>query len=195
MGLPAIYYLIFSAILLVVTLTAVAWWMTSGRRLAQTTIAQAHTEAERILKQAERDAESARKEAALEAREQAHLVAAETERNARDRQQEILTLEQALADKTRALAERIATADRLEQELRSREKVLARQEQSIAAALQRAEQTVTERQRELQRVAGLTAEEARDLLLKQIEADARRDAANLVKRLEAEARESAAAKA
>jgi len=47
----------------------------------------------------------------------------------------------------------------------------------------------------LQRVASLTAEEARDLLLKQIEADVRRDAANLVKRLETEARETAVERA
>ena len=195
MGLPAIYYVVLSAILLVVTVSAIVWWMASRRRLAEATIGQARTEAERIVRQAERDAETARKEAALEAREQAHLLAAETERKARERQQEILTLEQALADKTRALAERIATTDRLEQDLRGREKVLARREESVAAALQRAEQTVAERQRELQRVAGLTAEEARELLLKQIEADARRDAANLVKRLETEARETAAARA
>ena len=46
-------------------------------------------------------------------------------------------------------------------------------------------------QRELERVSGLTTDEARELLIKQIEADARRDAANLVKRLESEAREQA----
>jgi ribonuclease Y len=195
MGLPAVYYLIFSAILLIVALSAISWWLVSRRRLAEATLGQARTEAERIVRQAERDAETTRKEATLEAREQAHVLAAETERKARERQQEILTLEQALADKTRALAERIATADRLEQDLRNREKALARQEESVAAAVRRAEQTVAERQRELQRVAGLTAEEARDLLLKQIEADARRDAANLVKRLETEARETAAARA
>ena len=195
MGLPALYYLIFSAIFLIVTLSAIGWWMANRRSLAESTLGQAKTEAERILRQAERDAETTRKEATLEAREQAHVLAAETERKARERQQEILTLEQALADKTRALAERIATADRLEQDLRNREKALARQEESVAAAVRRAEQTVADRQRELQRVAGLTAEEARDLLLKQIEADARRDAANLVKRLETEARETAAARA
>ena len=195
MGLPAISYVIFSAVLLLVTLSAIAWWMASRRRLAEATVGQARAEAERIVRQAERDAETARKEAALEAREQAHVLTAETERKARERQQEILTLEQALADKTRALAERIATADHLEQDLRNREKVLARQEGSVAAALQRAEQTVAERQRELQRVAGLTAEEAREFLLKQIETDARRDAANLVKRLETEARETAAGRA
>ena len=88
------------------------------------------------------------------AREGAH-VAAETDRQARERQQEILALEQALADKTRALADRIATTDRLEQNLRAREKAIAQQEQRAAAAVNRAEQMVAERQRELQRVAGL----------------------------------------
>ena len=195
MGLPAVYYLIFAAILLLVTLGVIAWRAATRRRLTSTTLEQARTESERIVRQAERDAESIRKEAALEAREKAHELAAESERHARDRQQEILTLEQALADKTRALADRIATADKLEQDLRAREKVIARHEQSAADALSRAEQIVADRQRELQRVAGLTADAARELLLKQIEADARRDAANLVKRLETEARETAAVRA
>lgn len=195
MGLPAVYYLIAAAILLFITLSTIAWWMASGRRHGEATVTQARTESERIVRQAERDAESVRKEAALEAREKAHAVSADAERTARDRQQEILTLDQALADRTRSLAERIATADRLEQDLRAREKVIAQQEQSATAAVNRAEQIVAERQRELQRVAGLSADEARELLLKQIEADARRDAANLVKRLETEARETAAARA
>jgi ribonucrease Y len=195
MGLPAAYYLIADALLLLTTVAAITWWIVSRRRLAEATVGQARAESERIVRQAERDAESVRKEAALEARERAHTVAAETDRQARERQQEILTLEQALADKTRALAEQIATADRLEQNLRAREKVIAQQEQNAAAAVTKAEQVVAERQRELQRVAGLSAEEARDLLLKQMEADARRDAANLVKRLETEARETAAARA
>ena len=195
MGLPAVYYLIAAAVLLLATIAAVAWWLAAGRRIAAETLAQAARESERIVRQAERDAESVRKEAALEAREKAHAVAADSERAARDRQQEILTLEQALADKTRALAERITSTDRLEQDLRAREKAVARHEADAAAAALRAEQIVAERQRELQRVAGLTADEARELLLKQIEADARRDAANLVKRLETEARETASARA
>src|SRR5262249_7236365 len=78
---------------------------------------------------------------------------------------------------------------------RARDKQVRQQEQAVTAAHTLAEQLIAERQRELQRVAGLTADEARDLLLKQLESDARRDAANLVKRLEAEARETAAARA
>ncbi|HEU5288227.1 MAG TPA: ribonuclease Y [Candidatus Limnocylindria bacterium] len=171
------------------------WTLTKGRRTATEAMAAARAEAERIRLQAERDAESLRKEAALEAREKAHELAAETERLSRERRQEITALEQALADKTRALADRIAATDRIEQDLRAREKDVAAQQERAKAAAVRSEQIVADRQRELQRVAGLTADEARELLLKQIEADARRDAANLVKRLEAEARETAAQRA
>ncbi|MEO6213703.1 MAG: ribonuclease Y [Vicinamibacterales bacterium] len=165
------------------------------RRGVDDAIERARAEAERMLKQAERDAESLRKEASLEARERAHEFAAQADRQARDRRQEVSSLEQALADKTRALADRLTTTERIEQDLRSREKQLAVQEQLASAAALRAEQMVADRQRELQRVAGLTADEAREFLLKQIEADARRDGANLVKRLETEAREVAAQRA
>jgi ribonuclease Y len=172
-----------------------SWWVVTRRKIAESTIGSAKVEADRITRQAQRDAENLLKEAALSARERAHEVSAEAEKLARDRRQEILTLEQALADKTRLLAERIAGSDRLDQDLRAREKVIGAQEKSTAAALARAEQIVAERQRELQRVAGMTADEARDVLLKQMEAEARRDAANLVKRIEAEARETSAQRA
>jgi ribonucrease Y len=156
---------------------------------------QTEQTAQNLLKQAERDADALQKEAAIAAREKAHEVAADADRQARERRAEILSLEQTLADKTRALADRLTATDRLEQELRGREKALAAKEQAVGASQARIEQLVADRQRELQRVAGLTAEEARELLLKQLESDARRDSANLVKRLEAEARETAAARA
>src|SRR4029078_135072 len=92
-------------------------------------------------------------------------------------------------------ADRLATTDRMERDLRGREQAARDLEQAAAAAVAKSEHLDSERQRELQRVAGLSADEARELLLKQIEADVRRSAANLVKRLETEARETAAARA
>ncbi|HEY0874039.1 MAG TPA: ribonuclease Y [Vicinamibacterales bacterium] len=171
------------------------WAAGARRRAAQLLLDTARTDASRIGQQAEREAENVRKEAALAAREAAHQVTSSAEARIRDRQQEITSLEQALADKTRSLADRLSATARLEQELRRREERVAAREQAAADAQARAELLVMDRQRELQRVAGLTADEARDLLLKQIETDARRDAANLVKRLEAEARETAARRA
>jgi ribonucrease Y len=192
MGIPWGLAAVLTTIAATASAALLVWTVTRGRRIAAEAVARANAEAARITQQAEREAEALRKEAALEAREKAHEITAETERHARDRRQEIIGLEQVLADKTRALADRLAATDRLEQELRRREKEIAAQQERATAAAMRTEQLLADRQRELQRVAGLTADEARELLLKQMEADARRDAANLVKRLEAEARETAA---
>ncbi|HTL49371.1 MAG TPA: ribonuclease Y [Steroidobacteraceae bacterium] len=179
----------------VAVISAIAWWLRARKRIAADTIGRAREEAAQLRKAAEREADSIRKEAQLEAREKSHAVVSAAEQQARTRQQEIASLEQALADRTRVLADRMAGAETLERELRARDAALAGLHKRSEAAAARAEQLVADRQRELQRVAGLTGEEARELLLKQIEADARRDAANLVKRLEAEARETAGQRA
>jgi ribonuclease Y len=195
MGLPSGLATVLAVTAALIATGLLLYTLTKGRKTAAEAIARASVEAARITQQAQRDAETLRKEAALEAREKAHEVVATMERQSSDRRQEISGLEQALADKTRALADRLAATDRLEKELRAREKELAAQQERVTAAAVRSEQLVSDRQRELQRVAGLTADEARELLLKQIESDARRDAANLVKRLETEARETAAVRA
>jgi ribonucrease Y len=191
----AVYLAVFGAICDAAALAAILFWIATRRRHASEIVARAEQHAAQTRQQAERDAESLKKEAQLEAREKSHAVLSEAEEKARERRHEIVGLDQALADRTRALAERLAAAETLERELRAREAAAAETRKHLDAALVRGEQILADRQRELQRVAGLTAEEARDLLLKQIEADARRDAANLVKRLEAEARESAAVRA
>jgi ribonucrease Y len=188
-------YAINALVMLLAAGLVVAWWTANRKRIAAETIGRAEEQALRILRDAERDAEARKKEALLEAKEQAHELAASADREARARRQEIISLEQTLADKTRALAERITATDKLDQELRARDRAIGDREKAAEAAVVRAEQLAAERQRELQRVAGLTHDEAKELLLKQIESDARRDAVNLIKRLEAEARETAGARA
>ena len=141
-GLAAVATLLVS----VIASGALVWGAASKKRSADDSLKNARSEADRALKQAERDAETLRKEATLEAREKAHELAAEAEKQARDRRQEIIGLEQGLADKTRALADRLAVTDRVEQELRAREKALAAHEQRAAAAAARVEQLAAERQ-------------------------------------------------
>src|SRR5262245_34299720 len=167
------------------------WWIRSRKRLAADTLGRAQAESDQIRRQAEREAESLKKEAQLEAREKTHTLVSAAEQKARERQLEIASLEQGLADRTRALTERVSATDKLERDLRGRDAAAADIQKRAEAAALRADQLLAERQRELQRIAGMTADEGREVLLKQIEADARRDAANLVKRLETEARETA----
>src|SRR6188508_2896417 len=145
-----------SALADVVGIGALIWWMASRKRLAAETIGRAEEQARQLRQQAEREADSLKKEAQLEARERVHVLLADAEAKARTRQVEIAGLDQALADRTRALADRLSGAEKLEREIGVRDAALAALQQRTEVAAARAEQLLTDRQRELQRVAGLT---------------------------------------
>jgi ribonuclease Y len=168
-----------------------AWWIANRKRIAAETIGRAETEAARIVKDAERDAETRRKESLLEAKEKAHELLMETERQARQERQQAAALEQTLTRREASVADRQTAIERLEKELAARDKALHDREKSAAAAAAKYEQLVAAQQHELERVASLTAEEAKELLIKQMESEARHDSAMLLKRLDAEARETA----
>ena len=170
-------------------------WLATRKRVAARTVGRAKADAKRLLHEAERDAETRRKEIVLAAKEEAHELLRTTEDQTRTRQEEITTLEKELADQARSLSERQATADQAEQDLQTREHTVDQRETDLKTQTERYATLVAEQQRELQRVSGMTADEAKEILLRQLESDARRDAAHLVKRLEHEARETAAEKA
>ena len=188
-------YLINAAITSLIVFGALAWHLAIRKRVAADTIGRAQSEAERTLRDANRDAEALKKEALLESKERAHDMRLEAERQIRERRDELATLEQSIVRRDASTTEQRAQLEEQMRVLRGREQVINERERATQATAARYDQLVTERQRELERVAGLTSEEARELLLRQIEADARRDAVQLVKRLEAEARESAADRA
>jgi ribonuclease Y len=193
--LPTYGYLIALLVTIVTGAAMFAVWVANRKRIAAETVGRAEEQALRILKDAERDAETRKKETLLEAKEKAHEIVTEAERQARTDRQQVQTLEQTLARREASVLERQAAVDRLERDLTARERAVAQREKSAEAASQKYEQLVAQHQRQLEHVASLTAEEAKELLLKQIENDARHDAANLLKRLDAEAREMAAARA
>ena len=168
-----------------------AWWVANRKRIAAETIGRAESEAARIVKDAERDAETRKKESLLEAKEKAHELLMDTERQARQERQQTAALEQTLARREASVSDRQSAVERLEKELSARDQVLRDREKAAAAAATKYEQLVASQQHELERVASLTAEEAKELLVKQMESEARHDSAMLLKRLDAEARETA----
>ncbi|MEE2638945.1 MAG: ribonuclease Y [Acidobacteriota bacterium] len=170
-------------------------WVVTRKRIATQTIGQAKDTAARLLREARREAETHHKEAELAAKQQAHTLLQDCERRTQERREELASIERQLARRTEELKEQDREAQRTETGLRKREDAIDGQERKLADDLHRCEEVTREKQQALQRVSGLTAEEAKDLVIKQIELDARRDAANLIKRLEAEARENAAEKA
>jgi ribonuclease Y len=188
-------YLINLIITLVGAMAVFAYWVANRKRIAAETIGRAEEQALRTLKDAERDADTRKKEALLEAKEKAHELRTESERVARDKSQLLADLEQQLHRREQTLADKVTAAERKEKDLTTRGQTISEKERSATAAAAKYEQLVAAQQHELERVSGLTTEEAKHFLIQHIEADARRDAANLVKRLDTEAREQAAAKA
>jgi ribonuclease Y len=188
-------YLINALVTLVMAAAVYALWIANRKRIAAETVGRAEEQALRIVKEAERDAEAHRKEMLLEAREKAHELVTDAERQARRERQELQAAEQAQVRREAQLSERQASIERAEKDLAGREKAVVARERTAEASAARYQQLVSKQQHELERVASLTADEAKELLLKQIEAEARHDAANLLKRLDAEAREAAAGRA
>lgn len=145
-------------------------------------ISAAETTAKQIIANAEKDGEARKREMVLEAKEEAHRVRAELDREVRDRRNEIQQLERRLLHKEEGL-------DRKVEALEQKERTLERQTSDVEK--QRAElESVLERQRgELERISGLNSDEARQLILGRVEEESKREAAAMVKELEAQARE------
>ena len=179
----------------VTTATVFAIWVATRKRTAAHTLGRAQEEASRLIRDAERNAETLRKEAELAAKERAQALLQDSEQQTRERRQELESIERQLDRKTQELTEHDREAKQIDVTLRERERQAAERERSLGEEMRRYEELTREQQQALQRVSGLTADAAKELVIKQIEQDARHDAANLVKRLEAEARETAAEKA
>ena len=174
---------------------AFAYWVANRKRIAAETVGRAEEQASRILRDAERDADTRRKEGMIETRERAHELRLESEQFVRDQRQQITGMELLLAKREAAAIEQQQGLDERDKGLVRREDALAAREEAVTAAAARSEALAAKLRQDLERVAGLTADEAREQLLKQLESDARHDAAGLVKRLETEAREQAAERA
>jgi ribonuclease Y len=193
--LQNIEYLINAIITISLGLAIWGWWLANKRRIAAETVGRAEEQALRIVKDAERDSESRKKEALLEAKEKAHELVMVAERQAQKDRHEAAALEQSLQRRETLLLDRQAAIDRLERDLSTRERGIVERERAAADAAAKYEQLVAAQKHELERMAGLTAEEAKELLIRQIEMEARHDSANLLKRLDAEARETAVERA
>ncbi len=126
-------------------------------------------------------AETRQKELLLEAREEALRFRTEFEQENKDKRAELQRLERKLAQKEEALDDKLSSLD-------GQREALAVQERATHQHLQEAWDTKEQQKAELQRISGLSLEDARAVLLKEVEDQARHDIARLVMQIEAEAR-------
>ena len=145
-------------------------------------------QARAIIDKAVKEAEEKKREALLEVKEESIRVKNDLEKEIRERRAEVTKAEDRVAQKEENLDKKIDNADRREQSLASREGQLKKRAVEVEAL---AEQRV----QELERISGLTTEQAKDFLLKTVEEDVKQDSARLIKEALAHAKEEADKKA
>jgi ribonuclease Y len=153
-------------------------------RINQTQIAAAERNAAKILS----EAQTQQKEILLEAKEEAIRVRAQGEGDLRERRSELQKTEQRLTQKEESLDRKIEALERRTNALSDQEKALEETRQELQGLHQK-------QLAEIERVSGLTSQEAREILLSEVEQEVRTEANRRVKLIEAEVKEEGAERA
>ena len=179
---------------IVVALGMVAVGLVAGRALERqrkNRLKQdAEEEAKRIIRDTEREVESRRKEADLEIKDKALRARTEFEQEFHTRREETQSFEKRLNQREEILDRKLELMDRREREMTTREQELHSRDQTVSKQEAHWQQLVGEAGRKLEQLAGLTAEEAKDQLLRALEEEAKLHAAAHIKRIEDTATET-----
>ena len=160
--------------------------MTKKRIKAQENqkIGSAQEKARAIIDEALSTAESKKREALLEAKEENMKAKADLDKEIKDRRNEVQRNEHRVQQKEESLDRKSDVLERKEQSLASREESLRKRQEEVAKLGE-------QRTQELERISGLTSEQAKEYLLKTVEDDVRHDSAVMIKEIESEAKEEA----
>src|SRR6476620_7575008 len=165
------------------------------KSIAEARIAGAKNAAEQIIDDAKRDAESLKKESLLEAKDEIHKLRNEAEREIRDRRSELQKQENRLLQKEENLDRKNDTLNKREALLEKRDDSLNKKQQHIEEMESKVDEIVRAQKTELERISGLTREEARNIILERVEHEVKHDVAVMIKESESRAKEESDKKA
>jgi len=149
----------------------------------------------KILDDARKEAETTKKEARLQAKDQLLQMKLDFEKETHDRRQELNLLERRFLQKEEHLEKKGNVLDERELDLAKKHKLAAGLEEELKVQTERYQKLLAEQNARLEQLAGMSASEAKELLLSTMEREIRADAARMVKRIDTEAREYADRKA
>ena len=132
-------------------------------------IAQAHNSAEGIIAAAKKDAATAKKEAILEAKEESHRYRESVEQELKKRRDEVQRQEDRMLQRETTLDRKDNALEKRENAVSSREHKLDQRNEQIQKSQQQVTQLIEQRQAELEKVAQMSHEDAKELLLKQLQ--------------------------
>lgn len=179
------------AVVITIVVTAIIVWfaaITYYKKGVEAKIGSAEARSNEIIDEALKTAETKKREALLEAKEESLKTKNELERETKERRTELQRYEKRVLSKEEAV-------DKKSDMLEKKENALVAREEQLTKRRAEVENLGEQRMKELERISGLTSEQAKDLLLKTVEDDVKLDTAKLIKELETRAKEEASKKA
>ncbi|MBR4279040.1 MAG: DUF3552 domain-containing protein, partial [Clostridia bacterium] len=154
------------------------------KAIAEKKIGSAEAEAKRILEDAAKAAETAKKEKLVEAKEEALKIKNETERELKERRNDLQRMERRAMQKEENL-------DKKYENLEKKVEVLNNKIRENDALKLKAEEIVAQQEELLQKISGMTAEDARAVLMERVESEARHEMAMKLLEVEQECKDKA----
>ncbi len=160
-------------------------------KIGASKLAKAEELAAKIIKEAEKEAQIKKKEALLEAKDEWYKAKANIERELQSKRQEFQKTEKRLQNRESSLDRKVDILNKKERETLSREKHLKNWERNLKTRDAELERLLSEENQQLERISGMTPEEAKNLLLQNLESQARQQAAQMIKDIKDKALETA----
>lgn len=158
------------------------------KNVGEKAIGSAEQKARNLILDAENRSETLKKEAILEAKEEAHRLRNDAEKDARERRAEIQRSERRLIQKEESIDRKLENIERKEESITQKEQNIINKQKDL-------DTIISKQLEELERISGYTVDEAKALLLSNIEKDVRHDASVMIKEIESRAKEEADKKA
>jgi ribonuclease Y len=165
------------------------------KKLSESMVAKAEDLAAKTLEDARREAETITKEASLQAKDAVLQAKAEFERESKDKRRDLQSFEKRIQQKEENLDKKMMLFDQRDAELFKKEQSINSREQVLVQKNEKLDQLIDEERANLERISGFTSEEAKKVLMENLENEAKLDAAKRIKVIEEEARETADKKA
>jgi len=154
------------------------------KHIAEAKIEKAEEAVKRLIVEAQKKAEAVKKETILEAKEEIHILRTEFERESKERRNEIQRTERRLAQREESLDKKVASIEAKEEQINKKLKEINKRKEEI-------DQLYQEQIEQLEKISGMTNEEAKNLLLEKVEQETRREMAIHVREIENRAKEEA----
>lgn len=158
------------------------------KKIAEAEFGSAEEKAKQIVEDAKKTAESKKREILLEAKEEVHKGRKDLDNEIRERRNEIQRQE-------RRVQQKEETLDRKTESLEAKEQQLTQKQAEAEALCQKAQEELKKQTAELERISGFTAEQAKEVLMRNVESETKHEAAMMIKEIEAHAKSEADKKA